>query len=84
MSRTEAIALITAKLASADDATLQSVADQLESAGKPRRDLSARERALLKQSREDFKAGRTYSLEECIAYLDEKLAPLGVPKYKKP
>ena len=54
-----------------------------DDAGTPVRTLSDREKALLEQSRQDFAAGRTYSLDEVIEYTNAQLAPLGVPPYKK-
>ena len=83
MTRTDAITMITAKLAAFDDARVLAVADIVKSMDEieqPLRQLSSRERALLEQSKADFAAGRSYSLEESIAMLDERLAPLGVPK----
>ena len=83
MTKAEAIAIITAKLAKMDDARVQTVANIVQSMQddtKPLRQLSARERALLDQSKADFSAGRAYSLEESIAFADEQLARRGVPK----
>ena len=83
MTRTEAIAIITAKLADLDDARVQTVADIVQSMQddvKPLRQLSARESALLDKSKADFSADRTYTIEESKAFADEHLARLGVPK----
>lgn len=83
MTRTEAIAVINAKLASLDDERVKAVADIVQdiAAGDDLvRDLTARELALIEQSKEDFKQGRTYSLAEARAITDAALAPLGVPK----
>ena len=83
MTRAEAIAIITAKLDNLDDERVQAVADIVQSmqdATRPLRQLSARERALLDQSKDDFSAGRTTTLEESMAFIDERLAKLGVPK----
>ena len=83
MTRTETIALITAKLANLDDERVQAVAGIVQSMqddAKPLRQLSARERALIEQSKADFSAGHTASLEESIAFADEQLARRGVPK----
>ena len=80
MTRTEAIATITARLADADDETVKSVADFVQSlvqpvtASPPLRPLSAREHSLLEQAKEDFKAGRTYTLEESKARTDALFA----------
>ena len=86
MNREEAIAIITSQLASLDDESVEAVAGIVKSmAGEPAdgglpRALTARELELIEQSKEDFRAGRTYSHEEIVAMLDERLAPLGVPK----
>ena len=84
MTRTEAIAIIEKALPSADEQTLAAAAALFQSSssrtsGLPRT-LSEREGSLLAQSKADFAADRSYSLEESIAILDERLAPLGVPK----
>ena len=84
MTRNEAIAIIEKALPSADEQTLAAAAALFQSSstrtsGLPRA-LSERERSLLAQSKADFDAGRSYSLEDSVAMLDERLAPLGVPK----
>ena len=81
MTRTEAIAVITAKLADLDDERVQAVADIVQSMDMPDdlpRELTERELALIEQSKEDFKAGRTYTLDEARAVTDKFLATLGV------
>ena len=87
MTRTEAIATITRKLASFDDERVQAVADIIdemdELPAEPVRPLSDREVGLLAQSKADFAAGRSYSMEEVIAHLDAVLTPLGVPPFKR-
>lgn len=83
MTRTEAITIITTKLASLDDDKLLAVADIVQSIDNERRQvrqLSARERGLLVQSKSDFSAGRKYSHEQLTALLDARLGRLGVPK----
>ena len=86
MTRVEAITIITSKLADLDqldDAKLLEVADFLQSAtddAKPLRALSPRELALLAQSKADFAAGHSYSLDEVKAMIDDELEPLGVPR----
>jgi hypothetical protein len=83
MTRTEAIAIITAKLSSLDDERVMTVADIVQDMAQPDdlpRELTPRELALIEQSKEDFKAGRTYSLDEARAMTDAFLAPLGVPQ----
>jgi hypothetical protein len=42
------------------------------------RALTASELALVEQAKEDFKAGRSYSLDEAHALTDEALAKRGV------
>ena len=77
MTRTEAMALINAKLASLDDERVRAVAEIIEdiAAGDTAmRQLSARELALIEQSRADFAAERTLSLEEAEARTDAFLA----------
>jgi hypothetical protein len=74
MTRTEAITLITTKLALLDDEGVQAVAEligsldgeALEESVLPR-ELTDEELALIEQSREDFREGRTLSLQEAEA-----------------
>lgn len=78
MTRSEAIALINTELAACDDARVLAIAEMVSAraavdSGLPR-DLTARELALIEQSKEDFKAGRTMTLEEASAYIDAGLA----------
>ncbi len=77
MDRTETISRITARLATLDDAGVEAVADFVEdvatSDGLPR-PLTDRELALIEQSKQDFKAGRTFSPDEARAYIDAGLA----------
>jgi len=86
MTRTQAIASITAKLASFDDERVLTVAEIVAGMEgppvRPIRALSERETALLAQSKADFAAGRTVTLAEVIAHTDAALAPLGVPPHK--
>ena len=73
MTRTEALAIITAKLASLDDEQVTAVVEIVQSmpaAGQRLRPLSARETALLEQSKADFREGRTLTLDELDAFLD--------------
>ena len=77
MTRAQAIAAINAKLSSLDDERVQAVAaivDDIAADGDLPRALTARELALIEQSKEDFKAGRTYTVAESRAYIDEALA----------
>ena len=83
MTRTETIARITSTLSSFDDERLSEVAEivqNMEAPPPPLRKLSERERGLLEQSKADFAAGRTYSHEEIIAMLDDRLALRGVAR----
>jgi hypothetical protein len=85
MTRSEAIAVINSKLASLDDERVLAVAeivDDIAADAGTIRDLTARERALLAQSKDDFKSGATLSFDELVEDLDRELAPLGVPKYQ--
>lgn len=73
MPRTEAMALITAKLASLDDERVLAVAeiiDDIAADDGSMRPLTARELALIEQSKADFKSGRTLSLDEARARTD--------------
>jgi hypothetical protein len=76
MTRTEAIATITAKLGALDDERLQAVVEIVDdiAANEALRPLTARELALLDQSKADFKEGRTLSLDEARARTDAYLA----------
>lgn len=78
MTRSEAIALINAELAACDDARVLAIAEMVsgglpEPSGLPRA-LTARELALIEQSKEDFKAGRTLTIEEARARTNAYLA----------
>lgn len=91
MTRTEAIAIITAKLEAADDATLEAAVRHLSAlAGEALtvddvlecvvtdsvlpRPLTPRELELIEQSKEDFRLGRTYTIDEAETYIDAELA----------
>jgi hypothetical protein len=78
MTRSEAIAIIEQSLPSADEVTLKAAAQLFQDArAEPSilpRALTPRETALIEQSKEDFKAGRTYTVTEARAYVDEALA----------
>lgn len=74
MTRTETIILITQQLAAADEATVLTVADILAEQQNPIRALTPRELELVAQSKADFAAGRTVSLDECMANVDAELA----------
>ena len=80
MTRSDAIALISAKLESLDDERLRVVADvvvELENqASSPSRKLTSRELELIEQSKDDFRAGHTYSLAEARAISDAFIAGL--------
>jgi hypothetical protein len=80
MIRDEAIAIIQRRLEVADDATVRALAEQLTATSEPAagsdvlRPLTARELALIEQSREDFRQGRTMTLDEVRQSLDEAMA----------
>jgi hypothetical protein len=77
MTRAEAIAAINAKLSSLDDdgvLAVASIVEDMAADGELPRALTARELALIAQSKEDFEAGRTYTSAEARAYIDEALA----------
>jgi hypothetical protein len=56
------------------------IAEPLSSASWLPRPLTAQELALIEQSKEDFRLGRTYTLEETRKALDDSLENLGVPR----
>ena len=85
MTRDQAIASINETLPSLDDEQVQAVADLARSMAADDelpRELTARELALIEQSKEDFKAGRTYSLDEMDAYLDAAAAKRNLVRAK--
>ena len=84
MTRSEAIAVITAALPALDDARVAAVADMVQSlAHEPARslDLTDDELAAIERSKEDFKAGRTLSAE---VYRDEMRAFMNAMAAKYP
>ncbi len=89
MTRAQAIALIQDKLAALDDGQVQAVAeivqsmqdDGLEESVLPR-ELTNDELALVEQSRQDFRQGRTLTAEEAWASIDEALARAGASRAK--
>lgn len=67
MTRTQAIAIITEKLASLDDERVMAVADIVQDMAEPSAvvlDLTDAERAAIERSKEDFKEGRTNTNDE--------------------
>lgn len=78
MTRRQTIEQITAKLATLDDERLQAVAEMLEVLDLEEsvlpRELTDKELALIEKSKEDFRQGRTLSLEEAEARTDAFLA----------
>ena len=79
MTRSEAIAIINAKLANLDDEAILTVADIVQDMGSASlrlRRLSARELELIEQSKADFREGRTYSIEEARRRSDAHLQAL--------
>lgn len=82
MTRTEAIAIINAKLPALDDEHVATVAEIVQSLTQPVAplELTDDELAAIERSGQDFKAGRTYSLAEARARSDAFVARLGAPK----
>lgn len=79
MTRTEAIATITAKLAALDDERVLAVAeivDEIAADTGTFRSLTESERALLEQSKADFVAGRTCTADEYRAEMTSFMADL--------
>jgi hypothetical protein len=79
MTRTEAIAIITAKLASLDDERVMTVADivqDMTAPTAPALDLTDAERAAIERSKEDFRAGRTYTNDQYHAEMTTFMADL--------
>jgi hypothetical protein len=77
MTRTEAIAIITATLPKLDDARVADLAELVQAAAEPTtpfRDLSDEERAGLANAAEDFKTGRIYTPEQYRAEMDDFMA----------
>jgi len=76
MTRSEAIAIITRRLAEANDATLAAIAEQLSTSADAvapeselPRVLTARELQLIEQSKEDFAQERTFSIDGAEEYI---------------
>ena len=70
MTRAQTIERIAAKLANANDEHVRAVAEYLEAVEQPvapLRELTPRELELIEQSKEDFRTGRTLSLDEAEA-----------------
>jgi hypothetical protein len=81
MTRAQALAIITAKLASLDDEHVMTVAEivqLIDADNELPRELTDHELALIQQARQDFKAGRSYSVDEARALTDQFLAKRGV------
>ena len=79
MNREEAIAIITSQLAALDDESVEAVAGIVKSMGMDGglpRTLTARELALIEQSKEDFRAERTLGPEEYRAETERFMAEL--------
>ena len=75
------MAIITAKLPSLNDEGVLAIADivqSIEAADELPRELTPDELALIEQSKDDFKSGRTYTLDQARAMTDAFLASLGV------
>ena len=79
MTRTQVIAIITAKLALLDDERVMAVADIVQDMARPREvvlDLTDADRAAIERSKEDFKQGRTYSNDEYHAEMATFMADI--------
>ena len=79
MTRAEAIALISRKLAAFDDERGMTVADivpDMDTAVVLPRKLADRELALIEQSKADFRNGRTYPIDEVRAHSDAQIVSL--------
>ncbi len=79
MTRNQAIAMINERLASLDDERVMAAADmisELAATGRPLRRLTDRELSLIEQSKEDFSAGRTYSIDAARAHSDKFIESL--------
>lgn len=80
MTRTEAMAIINAALPVLDDARVETVAAIVQSFVEPKpfvlRDLTGDELAAIERSKEDFKAGRTYTPEQYKDEMDAFMARL--------
>jgi hypothetical protein len=75
MDRTQAIELIAKRLSDLNDGQVQTVAKFVaEIAERLPRELTPREQRLIAQSREDFRMGRTLSLDEMDKFLDAAAA----------
>ena len=77
MTRTEAMTQIAERLQALDDDSVQAVVDfvsAMPAADDLLRALTPRELELIEQSKEDFRLGRTYTLDEMDAYLDQAAA----------
>ena len=75
MTRTEAIAIITATLAALDEAQVAKLAELAQSlAQSPVLKLTDDDRAGIARAREDFAAGRTHSSSEARAMTAEFIA----------
>ncbi len=82
MTRHQTIAAITARLETLDDRQIETIAEFVQSIvttdSDELRELTPRELALIDQSKEDFRTGRTLSVEDAKASIDEALASRGV------
>jgi hypothetical protein len=79
MTRTEALAIITSKIEALDDERVIAVADLVQDMANPvapTLGLTDTERAAIERSKEDFKAGRTYTGEQYHAEMTAFMAAL--------
>ena len=76
MTRADAINTITAKLAELDDEGLNTLVEIATSLSEPISEFrfTPAERAAIEHSFADFRAGRTFSHDEAVAYTDAALA----------
>ena len=83
MTKMETIAEITAKLETLDEGELQELREVIDTWADDEflpRPLTDEELALIEQSKEDFRLGRTLSAEEFKADIKEFVATLGAGK----
>jgi F420-0:gamma-glutamyl ligase len=78
MTRSDALAIITASLPQLDDAHVATVAEIVQSLAEPAAtyDLTPEDLAAVERSKEDFRLGRTYSLAQARALTDAFVAEL--------
>ena len=83
MTKQLAIDQITARLPTLEEEQVLDILEFIETISAESvlpRPLTEEELGLLEQSRQDFREGRTMTMVEAVASIDEALAKLGVPK----